>query len=187
MNSKRLMQLVTLLACPTLILAGATVAPAQASTWPGPDPAANERLAATYVPGVDDYIPSIDDVLDDLAADRKPADAETGPCAGKPNFERFKSYSSTIGSIPLRCGRYDNGRGFGYRKMVARGRWNTWYDGMIGATLQKPDRVEREGTTVVMLSQYFAECTPPYRFKVVIQTANSKGIITAYADATEGP
>ena len=40
--------------------------------------------------------------------------------------------------MPLRCGRWDGEAGWGYRKMAAKGRWNPWYDGMIGATLANP-------------------------------------------------
>lgn len=90
MRPSSLILVVIVMICPALLWGGAPVASAATSTWHGPDPASNERLTATYVPGVDDYIPSIDDALDELAADRKPADAETGPCAGKPNFERFQ-------------------------------------------------------------------------------------------------
>jgi hypothetical protein len=52
-----------------------------------------------------------------------------------------------LGAVPPRCGYYRPGRGadglgFGYRKLVAKGRWNSWSEGMIGATLENPAGID---------------------------------------------
>jgi hypothetical protein len=108
-------------------------------------------------------------------------------CLTEPESTKKKTYRSvaTLGKVALRCGRYSNGRGWGYRKLVGTGRWNIWFDSMIGATLQSPKRIERDGTTYVFLTRWFKECDPVYRFRVVVQTRSygtkkHMGIITTY-------
>jgi hypothetical protein len=41
------------------------------------------------------------------------------------------------------------------RKLKANNRWNAWWDGMIGATLQNPKVVDVQGTAKV----YKTECS----------------------------
>lgn len=110
------------------------------------------------------------------------------PCSNLDDSTRVKSYQqvNTLGKVPLRCGRYLNGRGWGFRKLVAKGRWNIWFDSMIGATLQSPKKVRREGSAYVYRTRWFKECDPVYRFKVVVETrakdGKKMGIVTAFQD-----
>lgn len=88
--------------------------------------------------------------------------------------------------MPLRCGTWSGNKGFGVRKLAAKGRWNPWFKAMIAITLRNPRSIEKEGTTWVYRTRTFWECTPSYHFRVVVQTAKvggtkrMRGIITAY-------
>ena len=69
--------------------------------------------------------------------------------------------------------------------MVEKGRWNPWYDGMIGATMQNPAEIVYDGTSVKYISQWFPQCNPPYKFVVVTESRDyggvgRMGVITAY-------
>ena len=99
-------------------------------------------------------------------------------------------YQTKAGKVPLRCGFHNHAkdRGFGVRHLEARGRYNVWHQGMIGATLATPKSIKREGTTFVYRTKYFTDCDPVYRFKVIVQTKNvggtrlMRGVITAYQE-----
>ncbi|MGA8995684.1 MAG: hypothetical protein WB441_15385 [Nocardioidaceae bacterium] len=68
--------------------------------------------------------------------------------------------------------------------MKAKNRWNTWWDGMIGATLQNPSNVVVEGTGKTYKTDWFYYCDPVYKFVVVTETSSygdgKRGVITAY-------
>ncbi|MGI5352192.1 hypothetical protein ACQEU8_28970 [Streptomyces sp. CA-250714] len=88
-------------------------------------------------------------------------------------------------TMPLRCGRWDpDTGGWGKRKLDAKNRWDAWWDGMIGTTLQNPDDVDRAGTSKTYKSEWFEECNPEYRFIVVTETKQygdgKQGVINAY-------
>lgn len=112
----------------------------------------------------------------------------TDPCLDQDASKRVKTYRQVIslGKVPLRCGQCVNGRGWGLRKLVAKARWNIWFDSMIGATLQSPKKVRHEGTAYVYRTRWFTECDPVYRFKVVVETrakdGKKMGIVTAFQD-----
>ena len=99
-------------------------------------------------------------------------------------------YSTKAGKVPLRCGfqNHRKNKGFGVRHLEARGRYNVWYQGMIGATLASPASIKRDRTTFVYRTRFFTECDPVYRFKVIVQTDNigrtklMRGVITAYKE-----
>lgn len=110
-------------------------------------------------------------------------------CAGEPMRHVVKRYRYVQGlrPVPLRCGHFTNGQGWGYRKFRALGRWNPWFDGMIGSTLQSPHHVDPQGSARVYFTRWFVECTPDYRFKVVVETRHlpgggRHGVMTAYKD-----
>jgi len=88
--------------------------------------------------------------------------------------------------VPLRCGRWDETKGWGYRKLVAKGRWNPWFDGMIGATLQAPTSVTQSGTATRFQTQWFTQCNPVYRFVVVVESKlTPQGVVTGVNNANQ--
>lgn len=96
-----------------------------------------------------------------------------GACAGKGMSHVVKRYRPVgwgTGGVPLRCGRWNGTRGWGYRKLVAKGRWNPWFDGMIGATLVTPRSVSHQGSATIFKTKWFTQCTPVYRFVVVVES-----------------
>lgn len=120
-----------------------------------------------------------------------PAPAEAaGACADRSMNSIKRYYDTRAGKVPLRCGfhNYAKNKGFGVRHLEARGRYNVWYRGMIGATLGNPLTITREGTTFIYRTNYFEDCDPVYRFKVIVQTKNvggtklMRGVITAYKE-----
>ena len=116
----------------------------------------------------------------------RPVAGGSGLCADKSRSYRVKTYQHVQGegSMPLRCGRWSSGSGWGWLKLDAKNRWNVWFDGMIGATLQNPRKVEVQGTSKVYKTEWFEWCDPVYRFIVVVETSTygdgKRGIITAY-------
>lgn len=190
MNVRRAAILVaTLLIVPLVAPSGsayATVSPTLEATgeWTGPDPRLGPGPGS--VPGQtypDDLLWIDDSQPDDISVGTDGA----GPCKDKAKGHKVKThkYVQTEGKVPLRCGRYSAGSGWGWRKLKAKDRWNVWWDGMIGATMQSPlSFVEQQGTAKVFKTEWFEECDPVYRFVVVVETSrrgNGKmGIITAY-------
>lgn len=123
------------------------------------------------------------------AVAKVPPDGGGGPCAPDvSNWTVVRWFeSSRSGPVPLRCGQWDGGRGWGYRKAVAKARWNPWYRDMMGAVLGAPTSMRVEGTTHLYFSSWFTYCDPEYRFKIVVQTRtfghrHMKGIITAFEE-----
>lgn len=120
-----------------------------------------------------------------------PPQAEAAGACGDRSMNSIKRYYETrAGRVPLRCGfhNFAKNKGFGVRHLEARGRYNVWYQGMIGATLAAPASIRRNDTTFVYRTKYFTECDPVYRFKVIVQTKNvggtrlMRGVITAYKE-----
>ncbi len=120
-----------------------------------------------------------------------PSPAEAAGACGDRSLNSIKRYYPTkAGKVPLRCGfhNHEENKGFGVRHLEARGRYNVWFRGMIGATLESPASIKREGTTFIYRTKYFTNCDPVYRFKVVVQTKNiggtrlMRGVITAYQE-----
>lgn len=117
----------------------------------------------------------------------------SGVCAGKGMSHLVKRYRPAVwfgGSVPLRCGRWNGTRGWGYRKLVGKGRWNPWYDGMIGATLALPTSVVLQGTATIFTSKWFTQCSPVYRFVVIVEArltsqGVTSGVINAYKQVKE--
>lgn len=166
-------------------------APAQAQAWSGPDPAAGG--SGGYAIATEGQTGIIDNSLPDPGEDQiPPGGGGGGPCTGQVAGHVVKNYSARnyAGMAVLRCGRWfaNTRSGWGFRKLVALGRWNTWFDGMIGATLENPDHTVMQGNTEVFFTQWFTQCTPEYRFKVVVSyngfngSPNMQGIITAYKE-----
>jgi hypothetical protein len=114
----------------------------------------------------------------------------SGVCSGQNQSHLVKRYYPVAwgnGHVPLRCGRWDGSSGWGYRKLLAKGRWNIWYDGMIGATMHAPTKVTHEGTSTAFRTQWFTNCSPVYRFVVIVESRRTpqgvaRGIITAYQE-----
>lgn len=120
-----------------------------------------------------------------------PAPAQAAGACGDRSLNSIKRYYPTkAGRIPLRCGFQNHAKNkeFGVRHLEARGRYNVWHQGMIGATLATLASIEREGTTFVYRSKYFTDCDPVYRYKVIVQTKRiggtklMRGVITAYKE-----
>lgn len=120
-----------------------------------------------------------------------PSPAEASGACGDRSMNSIKRYYPTkAGRVPLRCGFHNHtkNKGFGVRHLEARGRYNIWYQGMIGATLASPASIKSDGTTFVYRTEYFTDCDPVYRFKVIVQTKNvggtrlMRGVITAYKE-----
>ena len=118
----------------------------------------------------------------------RPDGQVAGPCGpGDDDWKVVRWYPSIDhGRVPLRCGRWENRKGWGYRKAVAKGRENVWYAGMTAATLARPAR-RVQGSARVYLTDWFTYCNPEYRFKVVVETkkaghAHMQGVITAFQD-----
>lgn len=93
-------------------------------------------------------------------------------------------------SVPLRCGYWDGVKGWGVVKLKAKGRWNAWYQGMIGATLEHPvDHWAQNATTDIYVTGYQWACTPVYRFRVVVNTTTKDGkrymmgVVNAYKES----
>jgi hypothetical protein len=126
-----------------------------------------------------------------IPTDNDAGSNSTGACAHLTKGYLVKRYENVQvwGTMPLRCGYLDGSRGWGFAKMVAKGRWNPWYDGMIGATLQNPESIVYSGTSARYQSQWFPQCSPPYRFVVVTESrpygSGRMGIITAYQQYTK--
>lgn len=122
-------------------------------------------------------------------ASPSPADA-SGACGDRSLNSIKRYYPTKAGKVPLRCGfhHHKKNKGFGVRHLEARGRYNVWYQGMMGATLASPASIKRDGTTFIYRTKYFTDCDPVYRFKVIVQTDNiggtklMRGIITAYKE-----
>jgi len=160
-------------------------APASAKVWPGPDPREGPgplTVAGRTYPD-DAQLPG----MDRPDAPSEGADAgRGGPCAGETNGHRVKTYKGVReeSTMPLRCGRWDSGSGWGKRKLDAKDRWSVWWDGMIGTTLQNPDDVVPAGTSKTYKSEWFEECNPEYRFIVVTETKTygdgKQGVLNAY-------
>ena len=124
------------------------------------------------------------------AADVPAPGGASGVCAGQGMSHVVKRYYGVAwgnGTVPLRCGLWNASvqRGWGYRKLVAKGRWNVWWDGMIGATMQSPASVTQVGTSTTFKSKWFTNCSPVYRFIVVVESrptpqGGATGINNAY-------
>jgi hypothetical protein len=116
---------------------------------------------------------------------RPAPEVDAGPCADRHRWHAVRHYHATgLGSVALRCGKWEPPKGWGYRKLVAKGRWNTWYDGMIGAVLETGE-MEHQGAGLVYRSPWFTYCNPDYRFVVLVDTRTfghdrARGVITAY-------
>ena len=116
-----------------------------------------------------------------------PDPGSAGACASKGMSDLVKRYRPVAwgnGSVPLRCGRWNGTSGWGYRKLVAKGRWNPWFDGMIGMTLGLPTTVGQQGTATIFKSRWFTECSPVYRFVVVVEARPTpQGVISGVNNA----
>lgn len=119
--------------------------------------------------------------------------SSAGLCAGKGMSHVVKRYRPVAwgnGTVPLRCGRWNGTSGWGYRKLVAKGRWNVWFDGMIGATLESPTSVGQQGSATIFRTQWFTQCVPIYRFVVIVESRLTpqgvvSGVNNAYQDFKE--
>lgn len=152
------------------------------SAWTGPDPNDGPPIEVS-VPGEDDTWAS------DVDANAVgPTDPAGGPCSGATRGHVVKTYAGVAFEVtmPLRCGRWDGTSGWGWRKMVALGRWSSWYDGMIGATLQNPEGTSVNGTSRTYWTQWFRQCNPVYRFRVITETRSygggKMGVLNAYKE-----
>jgi hypothetical protein len=142
----------------------------------GPDPTLAPPAPATGITtlaaaGGDDWLPP--------PTENNGDDYGTGPCASLKRSYQVKRYEGVQvwGTMPLRCGYHDGAadRGLGFAKMVEKGRWNPWCDGMIGATIQNPADIKHSGTSVRYISQWFPQCNPPYKFVVVTESRDYGG------------
>jgi len=128
-------------------------------------------------------------VVAPAVADLPDAGSSAGACTGEGMSHVVKRYRPVAwgsGSVPLRCGLWNPARhrGWGYRKLVASGRWNLWWDGMIGATLQSPASVTHEGTSMTFKTKWFTNCSPVYRFVVVVESRPTpQGVVTGVNNA----
>lgn len=108
----------------------------------------------------------------------------------RPDWKRYASWTDAYGrNVPIRCGYWNGVRGWGVQKLKAKSRWNVWYRGMIGATLENPrDRWAQNPTTDIYVTRWFTECDPVYRFRVVVNTsrksghAGMMGVVNAYME-----
>lgn len=97
----------------------------------------------------------------------------------------IRTYPSTPPLLPQMVYLRDGSPTWGYQHLVKNGRWNPWFDGMMGVTVSKPNQVTADGTTQVRILK-IRNCPQPYNFRVVIQKSGTKkhnvqkGIITAY-------
>lgn len=153
----------------------------QQAPWTGPDP--------TWGPPPPHALTSLAVAIgeDDPPDYSNPDGLSTGPCSLLPRHYNVKQYGAVAihGTMPLRCGYFNGTKGFGFAKLSAKGRWDPWWDGMIGATLQNPQGgVVQDGTSFKYRTRWFYECTPVYRFIVVTDVRpygpGRMGIITAY-------
>ena len=118
-----------------------------------------------------------------------PGSSGGGPCAGQGMSHVVKRYRPAAwgnGSVPLRCGLWFPAaqRGWGYRKLFAKGRWNVWWDGMIGATLAAPASVTHVGTSTTFRTKWFTNCSPVYRFVVIVEMRPTpQGVVTGVNNA----
>jgi hypothetical protein len=117
------------------------------------------------------------------------AGASADPCAGQNMSHLVTTYSPAAwgdGHVPLRCGSWNANtqRGWGYRKLVAKGRWNVWFDGMIRVTLATPTRLTQAGFSTRFYTAWFNNCDPQYRFVVVVEARNTPhGVVTGVNNA----
>ena len=121
------------------------------------------------------------------AADVPAPGGASGVCAGQGMSHVVKRYHGVAwgnGTVPLRCGRWTGTGGWGYRKLVAKGRWNAWFDGMIGATLQMPTSVAQQNSATIFRTGWFTQCNPVYRFVVVVEARMTpQGVISGINNA----
>ncbi|WP_461009361.1 hypothetical protein [Streptomyces capparidis] len=154
--------------------------------WTGPDP--HDAPGPLTEPGrtYPDDLAWPDDTQPDAISDG-PA-GRGGPCDGETRGHRVKTYRYVQGenTMPLRCGHWTSGSGWGWRKLKTKDRWSTWWDGMIGATLQNPRDTRTQGTSKTYWTRWFEECNPVYRFKVLTETKTygdgKQGVLNAYLE-----
>jgi hypothetical protein len=126
--------------------------------------------------------PAVADVPD-------PGGASASVCAGQSVSHVVRRYVGIAwgnSTVPLRCGQWSTAaqRGWGYRKLVAKGRWNPWWDGMIGATMQSPASVTTVGSSTTFKSRWFTQCVPIFRFVVVVESRPTpQGVVTGVNNA----
>ena len=78
---------------------------------------------------------------------------------------------------------------WGLAKLQGQGRWNTWFEGMIGATLEAPkSHWAQKPTTDIYVTKWQTSCDPVYRFRVVVNTTRRPGqkfmmgVVNAYQE-----
>lgn len=107
-----------------------------------------------------------------------------------PDWRRYASWTDAYArNVPIRCGYWNGVKGWGVQKLKAKSRWNVWYRGMIGSTLENPrDRWAQNPTTDIYVTRWFTECDPVYRFRVVVNTSRKSGhtgmmgVVNAYME-----
>lgn len=74
-------------------------------------------------------------------------------------------------------------------KLKAKGRWNIWFEDMIGATLENPaGHWAQNATTDIYVTAWQTDCNPVYRFRVVVNTTKKSGkkymmgVVNAYQE-----
>lgn len=163
---------------------GSAMTESSVSAWTGPDPNDAPLVEIPALGEDDTWVSDVD------ANAMGPADGAGtgGPCSGATRGHVVKTYVGVQFevSLPLRCGRWDGTSGWGWRKLNALARWNSWYDGMIGATLQNPAGTSVNGTSRTYWTQWFTQCKPVYRFRVVTETRSygggKMGVLNAYKE-----
>lgn len=102
-------------------------------------------------------------------------------CNGKPKEHILKTYTvRTYPPVPLRCGTVE---GFGFNKLVAKGRWSSEFDEKIQETLLRGQEVQKSGTSHTFALGDLPPC--PGHFRVVIEyklydSPGFQGVINAY-------
>jgi len=102
------------------------------------------------------------------------------------NWLIVRNYPSTPPLWPPNVYLRAGNKAFGYEHLVKNGRWNPWFDGMMGVTVRHPNAMKAEPPSTQLRFLKIRNCPQPYNFKVVIQEKGSKthpneqkGIITA--------
>ncbi len=99
-------------------------------------------------------------------------------CTNKSNdWTIERKYTDAYGRVvPVRCGHWIDGSGWGVVKLKAKGRWSIWYQGMIGATLEHPaKRWAQDSNTDIYVTAWQTNCNPEYRFRVIVNVSKKKG------------
>ena len=115
--------------------------------------------------------------------------AATPDNLGKSNWLIVRTYPSTPPAWPQTVYLRAGSKKWGYDHLVKNGRWNPWFDGMMGVTVAHPNEIKEDPPSTQVRVLKIRNCPKPYNFRVVIQKKGhdtdpniQKGIITAYQE-----